>query len=135
MLKDLAIQFRFLQLYAHNAHNLVVGQSFFSDHEFLGELYGKYESSYDASIERLIGLGAAPDLNEINAAAFAKLSQSQPQESAEAWLSVILAGEMTIGQLVEQCFLQKYSQGTKNLIAQFGDDSESRIYKIQQRLK
>ena len=60
-MKDLAIYYRCAQFYSHAAHNLAFGDEFFQDHEYLGELYGAYETAYDDIIERMIGLGKSPD--------------------------------------------------------------------------
>ena len=54
---DLAIILRSAQLYAHNAHNMTKGKTFFSDHKFFGQLYPVYEEAYDSIVERMIGLG------------------------------------------------------------------------------
>ena len=62
-MKELAILLRCLQLFSHNAHNLVEKSLFFQDHAFLGELYSTYEDAYDGVIERIIGL---TDSNAIN---------------------------------------------------------------------
>ena len=55
-MEELAILLRCLQLYTHNSHNLIKGETFFQDHEFLGELYPIYEAAYDSIVERMIGL-------------------------------------------------------------------------------
>jgi len=54
---QLIIVFRALQLVAHHAHNLTKGLTFFEDHDFFGDLYGKAEGYYDSVVERFIGLG------------------------------------------------------------------------------
>lgn len=135
MLYELALQFRSLQLYAHCAHNLAFGSTFFSDHEFFGSAYGAYESAYDAVVERMIGLGMKFDIFKLQQSAGELIGQSR-MESSDAAFKFLLMSEEVLCRLVEKCIAEKeYSQGTVNLLAQFADDSEGRIYKIEQRLK
>lgn len=132
MLYELALQFRFLQLYAHNAHNLVSGEAFFADHEFLGGLYPAYEAAYDATVERMIGLRMPLNLARLQAQAGEMVGKA----TGNAWFGSLLHGESVIQDIVEKCFEEDdYTQGTLNLLAQFADDSEVRTYKIQQRLR
>lgn len=135
MLLELAIHFRFLQLYAHNAHNLIQGESFFADHKFLGGLYSEYEEAYDGTVERMIGLGEDPDLMTLQKSAADMLSDEKEPADCEGWFSRILSGERTTVQLVQKCFDEgEYTQGTLNLLAGMADAAETRIYKITQRL-
>lgn len=136
MLYQIAVHFRFLQLFAHNAHNLVKGPNFFEDHEFLGDLYATYETGYDDTVERMIGLGEDPELMTLQQTA-AELLKNEPQpDDNSLWFSRILTGERVLQTMVQKCFAEGgYSQGTLNLLAQFADDSEKRVYKLQQRIK
>lgn len=135
MLLELAIHFRFLQLYAHNAHNLIQGETFFADHKFLGGLYGEYEESYDAIVERMIGLGENPELMTLQKSAADMLATEKQPMDCEGWFARILQGEKTTVAIVQKCFEEgDYTQGTLNLLAGIADTSETRIYKLSQRL-
>lgn len=135
MLYEIALQFRSMQLYAHCAHNLCDGITFFSDHEFFGSTYEAYEGAYDAAVERMIGLGMKLDIFKLQMSAAELIAQSRMRDNSDAFTHLLTAEEV-IGKLVEKCIAEgEYSQGTVNLLAQFADDSEVRRYKIQQRLK
>lgn len=128
MLIELAIHFRYMQLYAHNAHNLACGETFFEDHKFLGKIYPAYEAAYDSLVERCISLSEEIDLVEVQKRAAAMLEEG-------ASFHVILTGENVIQQIVEKCFKEDdYTQGTLNLLAQLADDSEVRTYQLEQKL-
>lgn len=64
-MEKLATKLRYMQFYAHNAHNMCKGDTFFSDHEELGGLYGTYEGLYDSIVERMIGTGQTIDLVKV----------------------------------------------------------------------
>lgn len=132
MLIELAIHFRYMQLFAHNAHNITQGQTFFEDHEFFGEIYPAYEAAYDSLVERCIGLGDENiDLVEVQKRAAAMLTGTE-----EDMFNTLLIGEEVTQQIVEKCFEEDdYTQGTLNLLAQLADDSEVRTYKLGQKLK
>lgn len=131
----LAVLFRTAQLFAHNAHNLARGATFYADHEELGGLYGVYESAYDDVVERMIGLGdEAVDLNKIQLEAvreLVKYGAAEPQASA---FKAILELE---GELRVECESASEGQsiGTVNFLQGLADASEARTYKIRQRVK
>lgn len=138
-MKDLVVHLRCLQLYAHNAHNLVGRVVFFQDHEFLSEIYTTAEADYDSVIERIIGTYGpdAIDLNEIQIAAVQKLN-SYPSEMKEnsGYLQTILEMEKATCQMVENLIRNsQVSVGTEQLLGNIADKSETRIYKLQQRLR
>ena len=134
-MKDLAIHFRFLQLYAHIAHNLCGRPTFFSDHEFLGGLYDTYEGIYDNLVERMIGLGQEINLFDIQNEAVQKLNQfksGQTSKNAD-FFKVILQGEKDACKMIAS-IADSLTLGTNNLVAGIVDESEVRQYKMQQRL-
>jgi DNA-binding ferritin-like protein len=136
-LEKLAVKFRAMQLIAHAGHNKVSGPTFFEDHEFLGGLYGTYEGIYDALVERLIGLGKSPDLGKVGDEANTYFQEEIKDlcPGSSAFLTCLLECEKEANDLVEKATSSKeYTQATINLLAQIGDDSEVRQYKIQQRL-
>lgn len=134
-MKDLAIAFRSAQLSAHAMHNLVKGCTFLANHEYLGELYGKYEDSYDAVVERMIGLGDMPNISEITKNATSKCCQYDLNSmDATDMFNLLLDVESGIRQLCVS-YSQGASLGSQNLLAQFADDSEARTYKLKQLTK
>lgn len=132
---ELAIALRTAQLTAHNMHNCVKGQSFFSDHAHLGELYEAYEEGYDDTVEMVIGSGVAIDLNEITVKAAAQTaSQNVCDMSANEMFALLLTAEYNIRVLAES-FDATADYGTKNFLQDIAMKSLKRCYKIGQRLK
>lgn len=131
---SLITQLRALQFFAHRAHNVIKGPTFFEDHEFLGELYPAYESAYDSAVERVIGLGTEKlNLPKINIAA-AEMSNIMPNETKpEPFFRAILKGEKDLCGMIDEA-VREASQGTQNLLQGFADESEARQYKLKQRL-
>lgn len=133
MLSKLAADFRFMQFYAHNAHNLIKGSTFFQDHGFLGELYPAYEAIYDGIIERMIGLGEKVDLVDINEIAFQTMKQTGVSDNPTKIFGDLLQGEKYICFQIEK-MLADYSEGTRQMLGNICDNSEMRQYKLKQRL-
>jgi len=134
-MEQIAIFFKFLNLYSHNSHFRVGRSSFFSDHEYLGELYDTYESAYDAVIERMIGLGQNPDNFAIVNAANAKFQQFKDEVVTKnaTYFVNILSFEKQLVALLESV-APNVSLGTNNIIASWADESEQRQYKLGQRV-
>lgn len=132
-MKDVAILLRYLQLYAHQAHNLISGPTFFQDHEFLGELYPAYEEDYDAVIERSIGLGKPINIQEVNQSAASSLPADKGM-NPKICFSSILSVEENLCRFIEK-IVKGYSEGTKQMLGNIADKSEVRQYKLKQRLK
>lgn len=130
---ELSILFRCMQFYAHNAHNLVSGNSFFSDHSFLGDLYDTYSSIYDDVIERMIGLGVkidAPTLVKIQVEAVNKLSKADNNI-----FTTLLSLESEACQMIQSYIsVNELSEGTRQMLGDICDKSEIRQYKIKQRV-
>ncbi len=136
-MKQLAIMIRCLQLFSHNAHNLVGKVVFFQDHEFLGELYTNYEEVYDSIIERIIGLSSvdAIDLVSVQIESV-KMLQTLPSKLSEnsKYFEIILQYEKELCKMIPE-IMKMSTEGTKNLLADIADKSEQRQYKLQQRLR
>jgi hypothetical protein len=128
---NLAALLRYMQFYAHIAHNTLGGPTFFEDHEFLAELYAGYEDDYDSVVERMIGLEEECDLIEIHKAASSGL---KAPKSFEAAFKEILNCEEELCKAIES-LVKGSSQGTMNLLAGIADKSEMRMFKLKQRLK
>jgi len=133
-MNDLAILFRTAQLYAHNAHNLASGETFFQDHKFLGKLYPVYEEAYDSIVERIIGLGESIDLPAITKKAAAAVSEVHDEEESYECFTSLLELEQAICLLIENT-IQDCTCGTQNLLQGLADESEMRQYKLGQRIK
>ena len=134
-MKEFAITARAAQLVAHNMHNLVEGCSFFSDHEFLGGLYGTYEEIYDSVVERMIGLDMQPDLMNINRSAMAEALQYDLTDADSCdMFEMLLTIEMNI-QKWAQAANEAATYGSKNFLQGIADNSEMRVYKLKQRTK
>lgn len=138
-MKELLAHLRAMQLFAHAAHNLVNGPSFAPDHSFFGDAYSKHESDFDDVVERVIGLYgeqhvdfAALTMEAAKALASMKISS---KISNEQFFEQQLAHEQHLCQLVDQlCAVKGVTEGTKQLLGNIADVSESRQYKIKQRL-
>ena len=128
-----AIILRALQLYAHNAHNLAKGKTFLQDHEYLGELYSAYEGEYDSLVERMIGVGEEPDLNEITKEAADAATANEFKDNDNAF-SVLLVTEKELCSSIKKDMTDA-SNGTQNLLQTIADNSEMRQYKLKRRLK
>jgi hypothetical protein len=129
----LATQLRYMQFYAHNAHNLCQGDTFFADHEELGDLYGVYEGLYDSVIERMIGLGQSVDLVKIQVEAAKMLdSEAEPTAFSSAF-SGLLTCENDLCKVISDAN-EGASLGTQDLLQAMCNESEVRQYKFKQRL-
>lgn len=135
-MKELAAFFKFMYFYSQMAHHQVKFSTFFSDHDYLGELYESYDAAYDGIIERMIGLG--DDANEfdiINAAA-AQFNQHREDNFTKniSYFAQILAFEKQLCAMLSEV-ANNVSLGSNDMIAGMANDSESRQYKIGQRVK
>ena len=129
-LLNLATVLRAGQVYAHHAHNVCSGPQFFEDHEFFGEVYGKYEADYDSVIERHIGsTGDRPDTLKIAARAL-ELVQDMGDDFFQG-IAVIDRSVCSVCQSI--CEEGRISEGTKQLIGEICNQAEMRKYKIVQR--
>lgn len=129
----LATHLRHMQLYTHNAHNMCKGDTFFTDHPELGGLYGTYEDEYDGVVERLIGLGKAPDLLQVQKDAVAMLDSAGTPSGFNDAFSTILGYEEELCKLLDEAN-EGASLGTQNFVQGIADTSEVRQYKLKQRL-
>ena len=128
-MKEIAIQLRAMQLYAHAAHNDVHGVAFFGDHEFLGELYSEYETQYDATVERMIGRNMVIDHNEIERGANSIFLKTNGMAFSD-----LVMMETELRRLIESVYPTQ-TIGTQDLLATFADSSEQRTYKLGQRVR
>lgn len=130
----IAILLRMAQLFAHNAHNLISGSSFFADHTFLGDLYPAYEDAYDSVVERMIGSRMNPDLLGIQVQAIERLKVKPTDMKSPEVFKEVLKIEIELRKLIDMA-QPGLSEGTKQRLGNLADESEQRQYKILQRIK
>ncbi|GEM_PF-1518332 len=136
---QLIIVFRALQLVAHHAHNLTKGLTFFEDHDFFGDLYGKAEGYYDSVVERFIGLGYESHLKlemilmEVaKKVSIMKLEEAQPKDFYLNCLALISESNEMINKF---CSSGQLTEGTKQLLGGIADELEVLKYKIARKMK
>lgn len=136
MLQQLATLFLAARLYAHRAHNLASGPTFFADHDYLGTLYEAYDDAYDALVERTLGIGEDPQIITVTrnaTASFERLSRSETK--TDAFFVRLL--QLEAGFRAEIADLMGAtpppSDGIQNLLQGMADESEARTYKLKQR--
>lgn len=132
----LASLFRAAQFYAHRAHNLCTGSTFFEDHKFFGKLYPQYEAAYDAIVERILGLGTEKlDLVAVTERACKLFAAAAKEDSTTArYFERLESTEKQLRTALKEA-MSGASEGTKNLLQGLCDESEARTYQIKQRRK
>jgi DNA-binding ferritin-like protein len=125
-----------MQLFAHSAHHLSKGQTFFEDHSFFGDTYSAVEDDFDSVAERMIGLGEEEmDVLEITTHAIAILKDSPSTDSSmEDFFNYQLKLEKHLCETIKKS-ISSVSPGTEQLIGEIANKSEVRQYKLKQRLK
>lgn len=138
-MKELLSLLRAMQMYAHSAHLLCKTQSFLSDHELFGSFYAEHEADFDGVAERIIGLYGEDSLNlqSLMATVTAKLADapSTGQPDNKPFFTHQLKLEQRLCDLVKQIIAAGVSPGVEQLTGEIANKSESRQYKIKQRLK
>ena len=130
-MEEVAIILRAMQLFAHAAHNKVSGEAFFADHSFLGGLYPEYEEAYDSVVERIIGTGKDINLSDVLKSATVRVIEPTDSDSI---FNALLVSESNLRDAIDTA-LATATTGTNNILAQLADDSETRCFKIGQRVK
>lgn len=134
-MKNIATALRKAQFLAHAGHNLISGPTFVQDHEFLGELYPTYETSYDSVIERMIGLGEAVDPIQLTEDAITSLNADDVKFNPTSIYEGLLDIERQIQEEISDYLSDGVSHGTSNLLECLADESEARIYMFRQSIK
>jgi hypothetical protein len=129
----LASLLRSLQLYAHNAHHTVCGESFFADHKFLANAYAAYEESYDSVIELAIGDGMVCPLVEIQREAVDLLEELSRMELDQ--LATLWRGEGQIQSLIDGLCAGQSDQGIVQVLGTIAQESKVRRYKLGRRIE
>jgi DNA-binding ferritin-like protein len=138
-MKEILIQLRTMQMFAHSAHHLVARTPFHSDHEFFSEVYSSIENDFDSVAERIIGLlgEESMELNSIIIGVANKLKNCPSIGVKENSIFYIhqLKYEDELCQLVSSILSAGVTPGTEQLLGDICNKSEARKYKIKQRLK
>lgn len=133
-LTEFAVLLRALQLFAHNAHNLASGPSFFADHDFLGEAYEEYTEAYDSVVELIIGDSGPGSIDLLDTHTKAVGMVSQMSEDGESF-PVLYRGEALLQSSVNNIAMGNSDQGALQVIGSIAEKSKKRRYKIGQRIK
>lgn len=140
-MEQIILQLRCMQLFTHNAHNLMGRMTFFSDHEFFGEVYPELENDYDSVVERTIGLISeqATGLNSLPEKLAQKLKQFPCLDVKDnnVFFQALLSAEIELCKLIKEQLvkIKGISPGIEQLLGEICNKSEMRQYKIKQRLK
>lgn len=135
-LTKLAARFRAMQLFAHNAHLLAKGPSFASDHKMFKGFYEAYEEAFDGLIERTIGLDGEynpeASFKQIGEFMASTWGCRNPEECFEKLMDMEKRICTDVNDILTR---MDVTQGVSNFLQGLCDESESRQYKIKQRLK
>lgn len=127
---------RVMQLYYHNCHNLVSGETFFSDHSFFGDLYPRLESDYDRLAEFYIATfgKAAFETKALSTLVQEELDKFEVEKmSCKDMFSTSVELETKLYKELE-AIDKKASIGLRNLIGDVAEQIDVRMYKLKQRL-
>jgi DNA-binding ferritin-like protein len=133
-LLELAACYRAAQLYAHTAHHLVKGPTFFQDHEEFGELYPAYETAFDDLAEEALALGMSYDPAVIMQRVVRKLNPTYKDHGAKEFYTRLLAFERDFQAEIKALMAGSLTDGTQNLIQGLATESSKRVYKFNARL-
>jgi len=130
------IALRVLQLYYHNAHLLVKGPTFLSDHNLLSEFYKGIELEFDSLSEYMI---ATLGTNSYDTVAIANILSEKLAMLGPAYndTTMMYSVALQLEQELQATLIELNSQATlglQNLIGAIAEASDIRKYKIQQRV-
>lgn len=130
---------RAMQIYAQNAHHLVKGTPFHSDHAFFGDVYSEISGDFDDVAERIVGLYGEEhlDLQNMLQSVMGKLSDapSVGVEDNKMFYEYQMKMEEKLRMLVKQIVSSGVSPGLEQLVGDIANKAEMRMYKIKQRMK
>ena len=128
---DLAVLYKLMNLYFHNAHNLISGPTFLEDHAFFGDLYSSADESYDAIVERIIGNDEELDLVSIAKESVNLLDKLDDNYYENALVLL----EESVKLIDEISKSGKVDVADQNLIQGQADSAKVFIYKIKRKIK
>ena len=132
----LATILRAAQLYAHAAHHLVNGPSFFGDHEFFGDTYEELEGNYDDVIEQCLANNESIDFAELTAAASELMASSMPTQTSDP--DSLFSGQQELEVKIRKeiaKIMPEVGDAAQGLIQSIAQSSMRRSFKILARLK
>lgn len=128
---DLAVLYKLMNFYFHNAHNLISGPTFLEDHAFFGDLYSSADENYDAIVERIIGNDEELDLVSIAKESVNLLDKLDDNYYENALVLL----EESVKLIDEISKSGKVDVADQNLIQGQADATKIFIYKIKRKLK
>lgn len=138
-MKELLYLLRGMYLYAHSAHHLSKGISFFADHGFFGDVYNDIEGDYDDVAERIIGLYGEEHLKlqEVISGAMNKIidAPSVGTKDNRVFFEYQYKLDERLKDLIKQIIDAGVTPGVEQLIGEIANKAEMRCYKVRQRLK
>lgn len=132
-LLELAACYRAAQLYAHTAHHLAKGPTFFEDHEFFGELYGTYETAFDGLSELALGLGKDYNPAEIMRALTNKLLPTFRDTGTDKFLERLKKFEEEFRKEIKEMMAASQPDGVQDKLQALAGESLDRSYQMQRR--
>lgn len=138
-MQELIIHLRAMSLFAHNAHHHVARAVFFQDHEYFGDLYPALTADYDSVTERAINLYGEKiaDLSGILLGVMNKLKGAPSVGVLHNidFFKYQMQLEKELCSLIQRYINDNLSEGTRQLLGDIANKSESRQYLIGRRLK
>lgn len=138
-MKELAIIFKSMNLYARAAHHLAARTPFHSDHAFFAEIYEAADDAFDGIVERMIGLMGEesvgyPGILSQSVANVSKLPYTGVKENT-VFYQVLLDMEKKVCEKANEIIQSGVTPGVEQLVGELCNQSEMRQYKIKQRMK
>lgn len=131
-----AVLARILQLYYHNCHNLISGETFFQDHSFMGDSYEAFEAVYDRFVEYYIATFGkeAFDTKAVITAVSERVAEIEVEKMC--CCDMYKKGLELEQELYDhlETLNAKAPIGLQNMIGDVAEQLDIRKYKIQQRL-
>lgn len=136
---QVVIQLRAMQLFYHQAHHLVHGDSFVGDHELFNKLYLELEDEYDVTAERVVSHYSPDHLNLAHIlVGVSHILEQLPnlnEISTEEIFELSLHLEKSLCGNCASTIQQGVTEGTRQLLGDLCNHSEIRQYKLHQRIR
>ncbi len=134
-LYELASCYRAAQLFAHTAHHLTKGPTFFQDHEWFGSLYSTYKDAFDDLCEEALALGEKYSPVDIMRKVVAEVNTTFSDKTTDAYFNRLLSFEKDFQKRIADMMKDtKLADGTQNLIQGLATESSKRVYKMNARM-
>lgn len=127
-----------MNMFYHQAHHLAKGDAFFGDHKAFEKFYLELEETYDMAAERVVSHYSPDHLNlgHIALGVGQVLEQIPPMNGLDNSQFFIqgLHMEKTLCGYCASVIQQGVTEGTRQMLGDFCNQSEIRQYKIHQRI-